>query len=179
MGGKVFSSGSNPLYTPRIALAVYEHVKKQCISALKTLFPRVECPVEAPEKATFGDVDLLVSLEGSKLSTGNFTNPSAWTPIQKALRGVRSDYEVRAGADRKRVVDAMSIAIPWPTDLSAGEHAAQMLVEVGPSATHVASGGHVLEAGDMGGAKGVTKDRYIQVDVRLCDSNRELDWRLL
>lgn len=176
MGGKVFSSGNNPLYTPRMALAVYEHVKKQCISALKALFPRVESPVEAPEKASFGDVDILVSLEGSSYSRGIFTDPSAWTPIQEALRGVRSDYEVRAGADRNKVVDEMSIAIPWPTDLSADARAAQTLVEVGRPDATVASSDHV---GDTGGTEGGPKDRYIQVDVRLCDSDQEFDWRLL
>ncbi|ROV91799.1 hypothetical protein VSDG_06490 [Cytospora chrysosperma] len=178
MGGKAFASGRNPLYTPRMALAVYEHVKKQCTSALKTLFPRAETPIEAPEKASFGDVDIFVSFEGSNLSRGTFTSPSAWTPIQTALQGVRSNYEARADSERKRVINAMSFAIPWPTDLSAGERAAQMLVEASLPAATVANRDSLREDGDVGGAGDGPKDRYIQVDVRVCDSDQELDWRL-
>lgn len=180
MGGKVFTSGNSPLYTPRMALAVYEHVKRQSISALRNLFHRVESPIEAPEKASFGDVDILVSLEGSNFSRGSFTAPSAWAPIQKALRGVRSDYDARAGTHRNRVVDAMSIAIPWPTDLSPDACAAQTLVEAGWPHADVAGDAHNEGAGRAGETDGGgCKERYVQVDVHLCGSDQELDWRLL
>lgn len=153
MGGKVFSAGKNPLYTPRMAVAVYDHVKKQYISALKVLFPRVESPIEAPEKTSFGDVDILVSLEGSSHSRALFMNPTAWTPFQEALRGVHDDYEARAGAGRSKIVDAMSIAVPWPADLSADARAAQTLVEAGQADAAVASNGRVGEGGGTGEAE--------------------------
>ncbi|ROW16147.1 hypothetical protein VPNG_01803 [Cytospora leucostoma] len=178
MGGKVFSSGADPLYTPRMAPAVYEHVKKQCISALEPLFPRVECPIEAPEKVSFGDIDILVSLEGSDFQNGAFAGSSVWTLIQEALGGVRSRYEGEVVTDRGRVVEAKNIAIPWPTDLSTDECAAQSLLEADQAAADVASDSHDRGAEKAGEIECGLKDRYIQVDVRLCDSNQEFEWRL-
>ncbi|KUI60436.1 hypothetical protein VP1G_07638 [Cytospora mali] len=172
MGGKVFSSGNSPLHTPRMAPVVYEHVKRQCISALKYLFPRVESPIEAPEKSSFGDIDILVSLEGTGSIARSFADPSAWTPIREALGGVRSYHEVRTGADRSKFIDSMSFAIPWPVDLSNDEGAAQTLLELGQTAATAASDGRVGEA------ESASKARYVQVDVGLCDNNCELDWRL-
>ncbi|KUI66491.1 hypothetical protein VM1G_01521 [Cytospora mali] len=172
MGGKVFSSGNSPLHTPRMAPVVYEHLKRQCISALKYLFPRVESPIEAPEKSSFGDIDILVSLEGTGSTTRNFADPSAWTPIREALGGVRSYHEVRTGADRKKFIESMSFAIPWPADLSKDECAAQTLLEVGQTAATAASDGRVGEADNA------SKARYVQVDVGLCDNSHDLDWRL-
>lgn len=179
MGGKVFSSGADPLYTPRMASAVYEHVKKQCISALRPLFPRVESPIEGPEKVSFGDIDILASLEGSDFQNGAFAASSVWARVQEALGGVRSRYEGEVVTDRGRVVEAKNIAIPWPTDLSTDECAAQALLEADQAAAYVVSDSHVQGAEEAGRPECGPKDRYIQVDVRLCDSNQELDWRLL
>lgn len=178
MGGKVFSAGHNPLYTPRMVPAVYEHVKKQCISALTPLFSRVESPVEAPEKASFGDIDILASLEGSNFPTRASTDPSVWTRVQEVLGGVRSHHEARTGADGNKIIDSKNFAIPWPTDLSADECAAQILAEADQSAATVTSEGHVQgnEARETGSHP---KARYIQVDVNLCGSNEEFDWRRL
>ncbi|KAK7745423.1 hypothetical protein SLS53_002920 [Cytospora paraplurivora] len=178
MGGKVFSSGVDPLYTPRMAPAVYEHAKEQCISALKALFPRVESPIEAPEKVSFGDIDILVSLEGSDFQNGAFAGSSVWTLIQEVLGGVRSRYEGEVVTDSGRVVEAKNIAIPWPTDLSTDECVAQSLLEAGQAAADVASASHVQGTEEAGEIECGLKDRYIQVDVRLCVSNQELDWRL-
>ena len=173
MGGKVFSSGVNSLYTPRMAPAVYEHVKKHCISALETFFPRVKSPIEAPEKLSFGDIDILVSLEGASLHTGAPADLSVWSLIQEALGGVRSRYE-----GKLELVDVKNIAIPWPTDLSVDEGAAQALVEAGQSVAAMASDDHGQGPNEMKEMEG-SKARYIQVDVGLCVSDQKFEWRLL
>ncbi|KAK8084361.1 hypothetical protein PG997_005632 [Apiospora hydei] len=60
MGGLVFTGGPDPLYTPRMPPAVYQHAKAACHAALQQLFEHVATPIEGPEKPDFGDLDFLV-----------------------------------------------------------------------------------------------------------------------
>ncbi|KAL9586639.1 MAG: hypothetical protein Q9212_000774 [Teloschistes hypoglaucus] len=41
--------------------AVYKAVREQCLEQVASFFQRVACPIEAPEKTIFGDIDLIVS----------------------------------------------------------------------------------------------------------------------
>ncbi|KAL8836898.1 MAG: hypothetical protein Q9176_006028 [Flavoplaca citrina] len=61
MGGKAFSHGPEPLSTPRMPPTVYRHLLDHFLVKLAAFFERVASPIEAPEKVTFGDVDLLVA----------------------------------------------------------------------------------------------------------------------
>ncbi|KAL8637420.1 MAG: hypothetical protein Q9228_005308 [Teloschistes exilis] len=41
--------------------AVYRAVREQCLEQVASFFQRAACPIEAPEKTNFGDIDLIVS----------------------------------------------------------------------------------------------------------------------
>ncbi|KAK8068901.1 hypothetical protein PG994_005517 [Apiospora phragmitis] len=60
MGGQVFTSGPDPLYTPRMPPGVYQHVKATCHEKLKQIFEQVATPIEGPGKPDVGDIDFLV-----------------------------------------------------------------------------------------------------------------------
>lgn len=61
MGGKAFSHGPNPLSTPRIPSALYTTLLQKYITLLSTFYTDVASPLDAPEKDSHGDLDLLVS----------------------------------------------------------------------------------------------------------------------
>ncbi|KAH8168836.1 hypothetical protein LIA77_10962 [Sarocladium implicatum] len=61
MGGLAFSSGPDPLHTPRMPPNVYERIKAQCQAALRELFVCVASPIDGPGKHDYGDVDILVA----------------------------------------------------------------------------------------------------------------------
>lgn len=152
MGGNAFK-GDDALDTPPMSPSVYSHVKTRCTSDLKKLgFPRVETPIEAPEKQTFGDIDILVCLEGTRFppTAKAGASTSTWDEIEKALGAKSSMPQGRTGPDKQKIIDSKSVAIPWP-----------------------AGSGSVLNP------KAPPARRYIQVDVRLCDTIHELEWRVL
>lgn len=158
MGGKVFSTGINALYTPRMAPSVYNLTKAQCFAALKPFFSRVASPVEGPEKTSFGDIDILVSLEDSTFSTEQKSVPektAIWDAVEKALNAEQSYHT-------GKIITSKNIAIPWPTGLTDQNKADQWAVEEKAGEDSV---GH--------------KARYIQTDIRLCADTKELEWRLL
>lgn len=175
MGGKVFSSGRLALYTPRMCRAVYEQVQEYCFTVLKPLFPLVKSPVEAPEKTTFGDIDILVSLQGSLFTEDEMNQPdktAIWTKIKKDMSAIRTHQETRL---------IMNIAIPWPT-LDPESMARQLAVEaaVGESGGKAAGGGdEAVNAGNEAGEKAEPRQRAIQVDVTLCATDEELVWNKL
>lgn len=63
MGGSAFSSGLDPLFTPRMPPDVYRYVKGMLHARLRELFVCVASPIEGPAKTDFGDVDILVAME--------------------------------------------------------------------------------------------------------------------
>lgn len=61
MGGKAFTSGLEPLLTPRMPPEMYHLVKKHIHSILSKHFEHVGTPIEAPGKTDYGDLDFLVA----------------------------------------------------------------------------------------------------------------------
>ena len=61
MGGKAFAAGPDPLLTPRMPPAIYHSLLTHYITQLAGFFVKVAAPVEAPEKTSFGDIDIIVS----------------------------------------------------------------------------------------------------------------------
>lgn len=175
MGGKAFSTGSDALYTPRMVPKVYEITLANCFDALTDLFPVVKTPIEAPEKATFGDIDLLISLEGSPFTSEDINDhqkADIWKAIERKLKAVQVFEEGKLAISK-------SMAIPWPISLSKDVMVDQLAAE--SIAEHKAESGwgkannkavetiHEAE----------TKSRYIQVDIQLCSSDQKLKWRVL
>ncbi|MCJ1407488.1 hypothetical protein MMC19_001559 [Ptychographa xylographoides] len=61
MGGKAFSHPPYSLSTPRIPTALYTFLRDYYTSLIRAYYAQVVCPIEAPDKASHGDIDVLVS----------------------------------------------------------------------------------------------------------------------
>ncbi|KAH0586057.1 hypothetical protein H2248_007331 [Termitomyces sp. 'cryptogamus'] len=61
MGGRAFLATLGPGLFPRIPLPVYNALKNRLLPRLQALYRRAIVPREAPEKLTFGDLDILVT----------------------------------------------------------------------------------------------------------------------
>ena len=60
MGGKAFTSGPTPLFTPRMPPELYYRLRDHYISLLSTYYTQAATPIEAPCKTSYGDIDVLV-----------------------------------------------------------------------------------------------------------------------
>ena len=107
MGGLAFSSGAEPLRTPRMPPNVYQHVKGECIRILLTIYDTVESPIDGPGKANFGDVDIL--LHGPK--TTAIGKNEALEKIKTVLGAARLIIERGDGISGH-------CALPWPSQFS-------------------------------------------------------------
>ena len=61
MGGKAFTSGPAPLFTPRLPPELYYSLRDHYVSLLSTYYTQAATPIEAPCKTSYGDIDVLVS----------------------------------------------------------------------------------------------------------------------
>ncbi|KAL8659856.1 MAG: hypothetical protein Q9226_000221 [Calogaya cf. arnoldii] len=109
MGGKAFSHGPKPLSTPRMPPAIYRCLLDQYHVQLAAFFEQVASPIEAPEKDTFGDIDLLV--------TKPRNDPFQIAAIAKALNAERT----------LSMPPVYSLAVPYP---GTGECFVQLDVQV-------------------------------------------------
>ncbi|KAI1799701.1 hypothetical protein F4811DRAFT_542478 [Daldinia bambusicola] len=146
MGGSAFSSGSDPLFTPRMSPQVYHHVLSTCHAKLRELFTVVASPIEGPAKKDYGDIDILVAWGKDVVLPSSGTNGIPSSELGHYPLELSSCL---LGAKRviKEQANAAHLAIPWPEELRME----------GPS-------------GDG--------PRYIQVDLRVCDSIEHLNWML-
>ncbi|UKZ80353.1 hypothetical protein TrVFT333_008111 [Trichoderma virens FT-333] len=135
MGGSAFSSGCNPLLTPRMPKRVYEATKGRCEEILRTLYSCVESPLEGPGKTDFGDIDFLLASPKPEASEGAYA-------IQTISKALGAEKSIIAGGNEP----AGSLAIPWPTDEQ--------------------------------DAKEGSDKKHIQIDVRVCETERKLRWML-
>lgn len=177
MGGKAFSTGSDALYTPRMDPQVYETILANCFNALKALFPVIKAPIEAPEKTTFGDIDIAVSLVGSAFTKEDVEDPqkiAVWAAIEKELKAVKVFQE-------GKLVTSKSVAIPWPNGIDEDVLARQVAMEIMVGHKAEAERGEASSKAMMPGLghKAESKNRFIQVDIQLCTTNQELEWRVL
>jgi hypothetical protein len=60
MGGQAFLTHSPPLSTPRMPPDIYNLVLEGTHSLLSKHYTHVSSPIEAPGKATYGDIDIVV-----------------------------------------------------------------------------------------------------------------------
>ena len=114
MGGSLFSSGENPLHTPRMPPHVYHQVKAACHAALRTMFLCVASPIEGPDKKDYGDLDILVAME-----TRLVFPASPHSDVPRGLEELAADIKTALNAERSIVnpyTNSMHLAIPWPRD---------------------------------------------------------------
>ncbi|KAG5917832.1 hypothetical protein E4U42_007096 [Claviceps africana] len=115
MGGSAFASPgkSQPLYTPRMPKAVYEHVKAQCHSILREHYIYVASPIDGPAKADFGDIDILVAWP-----KGDGSHVDGQNQLQAIAKLLGAVDVISKGSHC-----ASNLAIPWPEELDAsGNH---------------------------------------------------------
>ncbi|CAG9977608.1 unnamed protein product [Clonostachys byssicola] len=149
MGGNAFASGPEPLPTPRMPKGVYLLVKERCYSILREMYDVVDSPIEGPAKEDFGDLDIL--LFGPKPGLPQ-DNAAGIKQVAQALNAARVIY----------IRDSSSnLAIPWPSD-----------VDYPPTAEESAEGEEQSESQAPAVAP------HIQVDVRICDDLKKLQWQL-
>jgi len=156
MGGSAFSSLPEPPYTPRMPTAVYQCVLAACHAALRDIFVCVATPIEGPGKKGHGDIDILVALDRRAVFPESRDDSVPRTPHELmgiAQRALGAKYAINRGS-------SANLAIPWPSGMN--EHSAARLGEHGPG------GG---AAGD-----GTPEDKYIQVDVTICQDVDQLHW---
>ncbi|KAL5352484.1 hypothetical protein ACLOAV_002432 [Pseudogymnoascus australis] len=97
MGGNVFTT----LSTPRMPPSVYFPIRDRCHAILSAYYTHVCTPLEAPEKETFGDIDILVH--------GPLPNPPA--PISELGAALNAAASVLPRAENPEA----NYAIPWPS----------------------------------------------------------------
>ncbi|KAI1467599.1 uncharacterized protein F4812DRAFT_402073 [Daldinia caldariorum] len=116
MGGSAFSSGSNPLSTPRMSPHVYRHVLDTCHAKLRELFTVVASPIEGPAKKDYGDIDILVAWEKdvvlpSSEADGISSSELGHYPLEFAACLLGAKHVI------KESPTAAHLAIPWPEEL--------------------------------------------------------------
>ncbi|KAK3397681.1 hypothetical protein B0T20DRAFT_479878 [Sordaria brevicollis] len=120
MGGSLFSSGDDPLHTPRMPPHVYHQVKAACHAVLRSMFLCVATPIEGPEKENYGDLDILVTME-----TGLVFPTSPQQVVPRELEELAADIKTASNAERVMVnphTSSVHLAIPWPKlDFPVGE----------------------------------------------------------
>lgn len=99
MGGKAFTSGPAPLFTPRMPPELYHSLRDYYISLLSTYYTQCATPIEAPCKTSYGDIDVLVS-QPKHISITT-------TTLAKALNAVRSSSSTPGSP-------TASFAVPYP-----------------------------------------------------------------
>ncbi|KAL6710717.1 hypothetical protein ACN47E_007774 [Coniothyrium glycines] len=106
MGGHAFKN----LHCPRISPSIYTRTKEQTIIALQTLFDHVVVPTEMPEKADYGDIDVLVC--SPLFSPGESTTSTFdW---QSAVRAIKTVFDTQHGRRGFLNPDCMYFAVPAP-----------------------------------------------------------------
>ncbi|KAI6085846.1 hypothetical protein F4821DRAFT_143383 [Hypoxylon rubiginosum] len=147
MGGRAFSIGDDPLYTPRMPPAIYEYVLNSCSAKLRGLFVVVATPIPGPAKKDYGDIDIFLAWERDSIfpstTSADIIEPpsSSHSPLDSAAHILNAK---RAIQEQKSV---RSIAIPWPEELPE-----EITSNYGED------------------SEGATKARYIQVDLHHCKS---------
>ncbi|KFY44946.1 hypothetical protein V494_01243, partial [Pseudogymnoascus sp. VKM F-4513 (FW-928)] len=103
MGGNVFTTIRNPLFTPRMPPEVYIPVRDHCHAVLAKYYTHVCTPIEAPEKTSYGDIDILVH--------GPLTSPPP------ALSELGAALDAAASILPRAENPEANYAIPWPSSL--------------------------------------------------------------
>ncbi|KAH0494504.1 hypothetical protein TgHK011_001121 [Trichoderma gracile] len=162
MGGSAFAQGQNPLSTPRMPKEIYDATKSRCEKILLGLYSCVESPVEGPAKKDYGDIDFLVASPRLDAAKGALAIPA----IAEAL-----------GAERRIVAGgtepAASLAIPWPED-----DKDEGSKDDDDKAKDDNDKNDKHEADKPKNDKIELSRKYIQVDIRVCESEEKLRWML-
>jgi hypothetical protein len=173
--------------------AVYKEVRDRCHAALRKLFLCVASPIEGPAKKDYGDVDILVALEKRMVFP---PTPADQTKLEGSE--ILALIQEALGAEHMIMEKgncSANLAIPWPVDLLAGPDADDndddlIMLSGAPDAANDDDVIVLSTARDsIHDPKQKKEERlrqpdqqqqklYIQVDVGICTSVRQLQWSL-
>ncbi|KAI1073965.1 hypothetical protein F5B20DRAFT_475552 [Whalleya microplaca] len=129
MGGLAFSSGENPLYTPRMPTAVYDQVRDECHAKLRELFVVVATPIPGPAKEDHGDIDIFMTWERRVL----FPSSSQQQDLPQDPLDAAAQL-LNAQRTKKEQAAVWALAIPWPENMlppsEEGTNAKQPFIQV-------------------------------------------------
>ncbi|KAL8388433.1 hypothetical protein RB595_009245 [Gaeumannomyces hyphopodioides] len=152
MGGNIFSARG--LHTPRMPPVIYHHMVQGSQAALRKLFRVVCTPVDGPAKADFGDVDILVA-----------------DPLEHALGASK----VAAGDAEMRAASEEGVPAVWGQIIDA-LGAKHKILKLHDSSAHLALPWPRLMDGSGSDEGQKEHDTFVQLDVRICASERVLRW---
>jgi hypothetical protein len=123
MGGQAFAHLSPPLPTPRIPPEIYTQVLTTTHTLLQHHFEVVRSALEAPEKETYGDIDILVfePKPNSPLNGVTFS-PQVATLLGNII-GTKHCILEKGG-------HTMNFAIPWPQSPNSRERIEARFVQI-------------------------------------------------
>ncbi|OHE92265.1 hypothetical protein CORC01_12434 [Colletotrichum orchidophilum] len=178
MGGSAFTSGDDPLDTPRMPAKVYERAKADCFAALRELFLCVASPIEGPEKQDYGDIDILVIWERAPF-VGKCGGESAPEPVSRRQEERETDEEwfemVNDEKDGQERTPGHSI-------MSKEEARKAIFAALGAKrAIYNNVGDNYAIPWPVTETEAEASNepkRYIQVDLIICNSLQQLQWIL-
>src|SRR2546423_5920826 len=153
MGGSAFADPKNPskaLHTPRMPPHVYRHIRDRALRILRTFYTHAQCPIEAPGKADYGDVDILVA-----------------SPHVHANTDAASIFGALGATHYKMNSPTTNYALPWPT-----------VEELNEPLSGTGTGDQPSAHGDHADTNDTEFPRHIQLDLHVCSTPERFEWEL-
>ena len=170
MGGSAFTDLTNPsksLYTPRMPLRIYQYSRDRALHILDRFYAHANCTIEAPGKADYGDVDILVTSPRDQADTNTATLAAALGATQYKKNNFTTNF-----------------ALPWPSaeELNATSLAQDAIMKMEPkvvgSSLSTSSKTSGLDALHNIGSDIAGTQRYIQLDLHACPTMERFNWEL-
>ncbi|KAI0020530.1 hypothetical protein F4780DRAFT_791633 [Xylariomycetidae sp. FL0641] len=150
MGGLAFSSGDDPLNTPRMKPELYQLIRDQAQAKLRELFWLVATPIEGPGKKNYGDIDIFLAWPKVESVPGITADPPESDPKAWLAAAVQ-----RLGAARvkeQQQATHVTLAIELPQDLA-----------------------HLLSSEQDGTDR---QKFFVQIDLQFCPDQHNFEWML-
>lgn len=132
-------------------------MRERVLKTLRRYYKHVDCPIEAPAKADYGDIDVLA------FEPEGHVELSDDSAIGEALGAKKWK--------RDRGSEEMHLALPWPVEF---EDEASRL----QGATMVTTTSEQLSGVSLADESSVEQGKYIQLDLHICPSKSVYDWQL-
>ena len=155
MGGNAFSNRDPPLIAPRLTPRLFRHLCELYISQLFQIYERVVSPTPAPDKATHGDIDILVA------------GPKPWG-MAEIISGIKPRPAQHLSNPSQRPSNNHFQHLPKRTQAAAILLHAVDVISNGPD-----------QPANFAAPHPEAPSAVVQVDVRVCATDAALDRLLL
>ncbi|RDB14556.1 hypothetical protein Hypma_016242 [Hypsizygus marmoreus] len=162
MGGNAFTSTLPPTSFPRLPPAVYAALKTRLFPQIQSIYTHVAVPFEAPEKASYGDLDFVVA--------GPKHHRHHHHPSETSTRDAQTTHaEIPVNAPHELVQETIGAAHVNPMEGNRTSNFAVPIARGEWSALGHADEEEEARRGAEGG------EIFYQVDVNVCASKNEWD----